>query len=200
MAYSYKLIKHIATLSKTQYGSKQVNIISHNNANPKVDIRNWEKDGKMTVRGVTLDEQEWKTLGECFDNSSNEINYTEVVDNISWLQKISSDIYEINLETFGIDVECETNFVVEEQLGISYSVVFKIDKSNAQNYISFLNNMNKYFCKKSIFANAYVDFEDDNDVIKIVGRILLIELSEEVLETKIKNFFVDFLKKSTILV
>ena len=55
MAYSYKLIKHIATLSESQYGSKQVNIISHNDAPPKMDIRNWEKDGKMTVRGITLD-------------------------------------------------------------------------------------------------------------------------------------------------
>ena len=54
----YKLIKHIATLSETQYGSKQVNIISHNNAIPKMDIRNWERDGKMTVHSrIGLEEE-----------------------------------------------------------------------------------------------------------------------------------------------
>lgn len=95
MSFSYKLVKHIATLSENIYGSKQVNIISYNEAAPKMDIRKWEKNGKMTARGVTLDEEEWTALGLCFNNVQNEINYSKILDNIIWLHKINETEYEI---------------------------------------------------------------------------------------------------------
>ena len=90
-----------------------------------------------------------------------------------------------------------TKFIIEEQFRTSYSIVFKTDKAKTQNYICLLNDMNKYFYEKSIFANAYVDFEDENDIIKIVGRIPLTELLEENIRVNLEfgNVFSDVTPK-----
>lgn len=86
MSFTYKIIKHIATLSENMYESKQVNIISYNNSIPKMDIRVWKKEG-MTRKGITLNEQEYSMLENCFNNGQSEICYEKLLDNITWLKK-----------------------------------------------------------------------------------------------------------------
>lgn len=111
MPFSYKVIKHIATLSENQYESKQVNIISYNNKPPKIDIRKWSKsDGSMN-KGVTLNYEEWQELGKCFDKSGDMEN---ILEDIEWLSKTDS-YYEIIPEAFGLDIDFNSKiFLVTE--------------------------------------------------------------------------------------
>lgn len=193
MAYSYKLIKHIATLSETQYGSKQVNIISHNNCNPKMDIRNWENNGKMTVRGVTLDEQEWEALGECFDNGQSTTNYQKILDNITWLNKKSERKYDMDLSHFNITVDSEAKLSVnKEKFKIGYDILIPIYAEKLQKHIEFINNSNKYFSDRSIYANVFIQLMGEDEFIKLKGRIPLKEGNLESTLDRFEKFLTDF--------
>ena len=166
MAYSYKLIKHIATLSETQYGSKQVNIISHNNAAPKMDIRNWENNEKMTVRGVTLDEHEWQALGACFDKKDTEGMLQNELRILELWQK-DNNIDNINLGPEG-KIEFETSADNSEFL---YYVTLKLDKRKKEIYTDFLNSSNKYIAENELYANVYIDCVEGEEFLNIVGKI-----------------------------
>lgn len=194
MAFNYKIIKHIATLSETQDERKQVNIISYNNSKPKFDIRNWFGDNQMG-KGITLDEEEWEELRECFNDSFSDINdYTGILEDISWLNSTGVHKYEIVLEAFNIEVDCESELVIdEEQQMICYKITFQTDKTKMQKYIKFLNDTNKYFADSNIFANAYVDFEDAIEFIKISGKIPLTDELEENLD-EVYDFLSDHSK------
>lgn len=66
MAFEYNITKKLGILSQTEGGdyTKEVNIISYNGGEPKVDIRRWDrKNGKMH-KGITLDNEEVQALKE----------------------------------------------------------------------------------------------------------------------------------------
>ena len=161
MAFNYEIIKHIATLSETQDESKQVNIISYNNAKPKIDIRNWFENNKMG-KGITLDEQEWEILGSCFKDSLSD------------------------------DIDYESEIVLDqEQRNISFSIQFKVGETKVMKYVDFLNAVNKYFSEYRISANAFVDFVDEEPIIKIIANIpLCLKVTEPMLDA-----LEDFLSK-----
>lgn len=186
MSFSYKLVKHIATLSENIYGSKQVNIISYNEAAPKMDIRKWEKNGKMTARGVTLDEEEWTALGLCFNNAQKEINYSKILDNIIWLHKINETEYEIDLSNFNITIDCQTSMVIdEEKTKINYEMVMPICEEKPLKCIDFLDNSNRYFSDNEIYANAFLRDIGEEYFIKFKG---IIPLNEDKVELMLDEF------------
>jgi len=58
------ITKKLAVLSEKENGySKQVNMVSWNNADPKLDLREWSPDGKC-MKGLTLNEEEGRKLYE----------------------------------------------------------------------------------------------------------------------------------------
>lgn len=62
--FKYSIIQKIGVLSKKDNGySKQVNLISWNEHDPKIDIREWSPDGKA-IKGITLTQDEGKALFE----------------------------------------------------------------------------------------------------------------------------------------
>lgn len=62
--FKYNIIQRIGVLSKKDNGySKQVNLISWNEHDPKIDIREWSPDGKA-IKGITLTKEEGKALFE----------------------------------------------------------------------------------------------------------------------------------------
>lgn len=67
--FDYEIVKHVATLSKNETGnySVEVNLISYNGSEPKVDIRKWDKLHDKMLKGVVLTMDEAKTLHEALE-------------------------------------------------------------------------------------------------------------------------------------
>lgn len=62
MAISCEVLETLAVLSTSKSGwEKRVSMVSWNGNLPKIDIREWSPDGKMS-KGVTLTEEEFNIL------------------------------------------------------------------------------------------------------------------------------------------
>lgn len=60
---SYKIIATVGTLAQYPNGwSKEVNIVSRNEGQPKLDIRDWSEDHEKMSRGITLTADEMQRL------------------------------------------------------------------------------------------------------------------------------------------
>lgn len=65
----YEIIKRIGPLSKAGSGwTKELNLISWNDREPKFDIRDWSADGSKMGKGVTLSKEELLTLRELLNS------------------------------------------------------------------------------------------------------------------------------------
>ena len=61
----YEIVKNIGVLSKSASGwSKELNLISWNEREPKYDIREWSPDRGKMGKGVTLSTEELSALKE----------------------------------------------------------------------------------------------------------------------------------------
>jgi hypothetical protein len=61
----FEIIKKIGVLSETSSGwSKQLNLVSWNERDPKYDLREWAPDGEKMSKGVMLTKEELMTLRE----------------------------------------------------------------------------------------------------------------------------------------
>ena len=66
--FTYKVIREIAVLSeKTNGWSKQLNLISWNDGEPKYDIRDWGPNREKMGKGVTLTPAELMSLSEALE-------------------------------------------------------------------------------------------------------------------------------------
>ena len=65
----YEIIKNIAVLSTSASGwSKELNLISWNDREPKYDLRDWSADHEKMGKGVTLSKEELIALRELLNN------------------------------------------------------------------------------------------------------------------------------------
>lgn len=61
----FEIVKHIALLSETSRGwTKELNLVSWNNREPKYDIRDWDPSHEKMGKGVTLSNEEFDKLKE----------------------------------------------------------------------------------------------------------------------------------------
>jgi hypothetical protein len=66
----FEIAKKIGVLSKSDSGwSKQLNLISWNEREPKYDIREWSPDGEKMGKGVTLSKEELVVLKELLNET-----------------------------------------------------------------------------------------------------------------------------------
>ena len=66
--FTYKVIREIAVLSeKTNGWSKQLNLISWNDGDPKYDIRDWGPNREKMGKGVTLTPAKLMSLSETLE-------------------------------------------------------------------------------------------------------------------------------------
>ena len=66
----YEIIKNVGVLSKSASGwTKEVNLISWNDREPKYDIRDWSADHSKMGKGVTLSKEELSALKELLDKA-----------------------------------------------------------------------------------------------------------------------------------
>jgi hypothetical protein len=65
----YEIVKKIGALSKAGSGwTKEVNLISWNDREPKYDIRDWSADGEKMGKGVTLTRDELRALRDLLNS------------------------------------------------------------------------------------------------------------------------------------
>ncbi len=61
----FEIIKNIGVLSQSSSGwTKELNLISWNDRDPKYDLRDWDPEHEKMGKGVTLTEDELKKLKE----------------------------------------------------------------------------------------------------------------------------------------
>ena len=73
---TFEIVEHIGVLAKYKSGwSKEINIVSWNNMDPKYDIREWSEDHTHMSKGVTLSENEAKVLFKQLERKFKERSY-----------------------------------------------------------------------------------------------------------------------------
>ena len=66
--FTFEIKKHIGVLSEGSRGWKrELNIVSWNEGNPKLDIREWSEDHTRMSRGITLTNEEARELKELLE-------------------------------------------------------------------------------------------------------------------------------------
>ena len=67
--FTYEVTERIAVLSTNARGwERQLNMVSWNGNPPKYDIRAWSPDGSRMAKGISLTEDELKTLKGILDD------------------------------------------------------------------------------------------------------------------------------------
>lgn len=65
---TYKILKHIGTISQNEKGyKKEINLISYNNRESVIDIRTWSPVKKM-CKGITFKKEELAKLKELINS------------------------------------------------------------------------------------------------------------------------------------
>lgn len=62
--FSYEIKEALAVLSKDGDNTVEANMISYNGYTPKLDIRKWDRKENKMLKGITLTENEAKSLLE----------------------------------------------------------------------------------------------------------------------------------------
>ncbi len=64
----YEIVEMIAVLSESSKGwTKELNLISWNDRDPKYDIREWSPDHEKMGKGITLSEEEARVLKKALE-------------------------------------------------------------------------------------------------------------------------------------
>lgn len=59
----YNIIKHLAVLSTSPKNwTKEVNVVSWNDVEPVIDVRNWNEDKTKMSKGITMTIEEFEKL------------------------------------------------------------------------------------------------------------------------------------------
>ena len=70
--FEWKIVEKIAVLSTSAKGwTKELNLISWNDAAPKYDLRDWAPDHEKMGKGVTLTAAEVKELKKLLEKNNN---------------------------------------------------------------------------------------------------------------------------------
>lgn len=65
----YKIIKNLGVITEKNNGwRKEINIVSWNGRQPKVDIREWSEDHSKMSKGIVLTDEEAETLTMALHN------------------------------------------------------------------------------------------------------------------------------------
>ena len=66
--FKYEVVERIAVLSESSKGwTKELNLISWNDREPKYDIREWSPDGSKMGKDITLSDEEVAVLKKALD-------------------------------------------------------------------------------------------------------------------------------------
>lgn len=75
---TFEITKELGVIAETSKGwTRELNMVSWNDRDPKYDIRDWSPDHTRMGKGVSLTEEEMKKLVELFNDRDNEDEFTE---------------------------------------------------------------------------------------------------------------------------
>ena len=61
--FKFEIVKNIAVLSTERSGwTKEINLVSFNDAPPKYDIRSWDPEHQKMGKGIALSREEMKEM------------------------------------------------------------------------------------------------------------------------------------------
>ena len=61
--FKFEIVKNIAVLSTERSGwTKEIHLVSFNDAPPKYDIRSWDPDHEKMGKGISLSREEMQTM------------------------------------------------------------------------------------------------------------------------------------------
>ncbi len=64
----FKILERIAVLERHENGwSRELNVVSWNRGEPKLDIREWSPDHERMSRGITLNEENGRKLSDALN-------------------------------------------------------------------------------------------------------------------------------------
>ena len=64
----FRIVEHIAVLEQHESGwSRELNVVSWNGGEPKLDIREWSPDHERMTRGITLNEENGRKLSDALN-------------------------------------------------------------------------------------------------------------------------------------
>lgn len=67
--FRYEVTNHIEVISESDKGwTKEVNLISWNNRDPKYDIRDWAPEHEKMGKGITLTKEELRKLRDILND------------------------------------------------------------------------------------------------------------------------------------
>lgn len=65
--FKYEIINNIGVISENNTWAKELNRVSWNGNEPKYDIRDWSKKHEKMGKGITLSEEELRSLKKILD-------------------------------------------------------------------------------------------------------------------------------------
>ena len=69
MAIKFEIQENYLVFSKNNKGwTKELNLVSWNDRDPKFDIREWDENHEKMSKGITLTEEEILKLKDCLNN------------------------------------------------------------------------------------------------------------------------------------
>lgn len=72
----FEITKELGVISENAKGwTKELNLVSWNDNDPKFDIREWSPDHTRMSKGITLTEEELQTLVELFNARDEEDSF-----------------------------------------------------------------------------------------------------------------------------
>lgn len=70
---TFEIVKELGVISETSKGwTRELNLVSWNDNEPKFDIRDWSPDHTRMSKGVTFTEEEMEKLVELFQTRNEE--------------------------------------------------------------------------------------------------------------------------------
>lgn len=73
---TFKITKELGVISETSRGwTRELNMVSWNDREPKYDIRDWSPDHSRMSKGMSLTEDEMKKLVELFNTRDEEDSF-----------------------------------------------------------------------------------------------------------------------------
>jgi len=70
--FKFEIKKKIAVLSDNDGRTKEINVVSFNGSEPKLDIRNWDRNSDRMSKGIALNDDEAKKLIEALKTIEND--------------------------------------------------------------------------------------------------------------------------------
>ena len=64
----FEIVERIDVLERHENGwSREINVVSWNGGEPKLDIREWSRDHERMTRGITLSEEQGRKLSDALN-------------------------------------------------------------------------------------------------------------------------------------